>query len=77
MKKLMLSVAAFATASTAAFSGTLTEPMVEEMVEDVETGGSSSSGILVPLLIVAAVAALIASSDDDDDDNSLTKRITR
>lgn len=52
---------AFATSS---FAGTLTEPVVEEVMEAAEgSSASSSGGILLPLLGLAVVAALIASDD--------------
>lgn len=72
MKKLLLSATAFAMATFSANAGTLTEPVVEEVMEpEMEAAGSSSGGILIPLLILAGVAALIASNGDDDDDDTV------
>ena len=61
MKKLLTSAAIFAVIASSASAGTLTEPVVEEIMEP---AGSSSGGIIVPLLLLGVVAALIASKDD-------------
>ena len=68
MKKFLLSATTFAMATTSINAGTLTEPIVEEVMEpEMAAKGSSSGGVLVPLLLLGVVAALIASSKDDED----------
>ena len=68
MKKLLTSAAIFAVIASSASAGTLTEPVVEDVMEpEMAATDSSSNGILVPLLLLVAVAALIASNGDDDD----------
>ena len=65
LRKITLAAATLFSA-TAVKAGTLTEPVIEEVVEMTEKG-SSSTGLLIPLLILGAVAALIASNGDDDE----------
>ena len=60
MKKIALASVMAMVASTA-FSGDVTEPVVDvvEVVED----SSSSSGALLPALAMLLIGALVASSD--------------
>lgn len=61
MKKIALA-AALSIASTTAFAGNISAPIIDApIIVEQAVAGSSSSGILVPLLILAVVAAAAAS----------------
>ena len=57
MKKLLLA-SAFAAASTAAFAGSYSEPVVEPVVIIEDTASSSSHAWVTPVMIVLIILAL-------------------
>jgi hypothetical protein len=61
MKKIALA-AAVSVATSAAFAGNVSEPVVD-VVEVVEESSSSSSGALLPILALLVIGAAVAVSD--------------
>ncbi|RYH10858.1 hypothetical protein [Tropicimonas sp. IMCC6043] len=59
MKKFALA-AVLSLAATATFAGGYSEPVIEPVIIEEETG--SSSGVWIPLLIFAVIAAAAAGS---------------
>lgn len=63
MKYLTPIAAAAIAVSSVAQAGTLSEPVIEEMVE-AEAATSRSTGIIIPLLLIGALVLLVSQDDD-------------
>ena len=64
--KYIAPTAALALIASQSVAGTLTEPVVEEVMEP-QTKAASSASWAVPLLLLGVVAAVVASGGDDDE----------
>lgn len=78
LKKLITTTTAVTLLASSAFSGSVTEPEMEPMVEVVEEDtGTSSGGLLVPLLALVAIGLLISQDDDDPEPQPSDMRVKR
>lgn len=71
--KYIAPTAALALIATQSMAGTLTEPVVEEVMEP--TVKSSSAGWMVPVLLLGVAVLAIAANGDDDEEETCSVSI--